>query len=101
MTRIALVKQVGAHLALRSAASGLFEDDTVRGSDVVVDFAGVRSMGRSFAQEYILCRSRHQYGVTEVNLSDDVRTMFRIVADPKPRPKTPLIKSTETIVIKA
>lgn len=101
MTRIELAKRAGMHLALRSTASGLFEDAAVRGRDVVVDFAGVRSMGRSFAQEYILCRSRHKYGVTEVNQSDDVRTMFRIVADPRPRHKKPLIKGTETIVIKA
>lgn len=101
MTRIPLAKRAGMHLALRSTASALFEDVAVRSSDVIIDFAGVRSMGRSFAQKYLLCRAKHPYSVTEVNQSDDIMTMFRIVANPRPRPKRPLIKSTETLVIKA
>ena len=99
MSRIALAERVGEHLALRSTAADLFDDATVRRGDVVIDFAGVKSMGRSFAQEYIMCRSRHRRNVTEVNQSDEVRAMFRIVAHPKP--KTPLIKGTKTIVLKA
>lgn len=99
MNRIALVEEAGEHLALRSTASDLFDDAAVRRGDIVIDFAGVKSMGRSFAQKYIMCRSRHQHNVTEVNQSDDVRAMFRIAAHPKP--KTPLIKGTKTIVLKA
>ena len=99
MTRIELAKYAGAHLALRSTASDLFEDAAVKDSDVIVDFAGVRTMGRAFAHEYIVHRRMHQHDVTEVNQSDHVRTMFRIVLNPKPRPLEPLIRKTKAIVI--
>ena len=86
-------------MAIRSLASDLFEDDAVRNNDIIVDFAGVKSMGRAFAHEYVVCRSKHKHDVSEVNQSDHVKTMFRIVLNPKPRPKKPLIMKAEPIVI--
>ena len=86
-------------MAIRAFASELFEDEAVRNSDVIVDFAGVKSMGRAFAHEYVVCRSKHKHDVSEVNQSDHVKTMFRIVLNPKPRPRKPLIGKSKPIVI--
>ena len=98
MAQIALARQDQDHLVLRSAACSLFEDAAFQSGHVVVDFEGIKFASRSFAQEYLACKSRHRHSVTEVNMSEDVERMFRAAGSSKPR--APPLKRTEPIVMK-
>ena len=100
MTQTVLAKQDHNHdhLLLRSAASSLFEDAAFQSGRVVVDFEGIEFISRSFAQEYLACKSRHRHDVTEANMSEDVERMLRAAGSSKPR--APPLKRTEPIVMK-
>ena len=98
MAQIALVRRAHDHLMLRSTATSLFEDTALQDGPAVVDFAGIKFAGHSFAQEYLACKSRHRHNVTEVNMSDGVEKMFGIAERSKPR--TPQLKRIVPIVMK-
>ena len=98
MAQIRLAERVPDPLILRSVASSLFKDAAFQSGDVIVDFAGIKFASRSFAQEYLACKSRHRHDVTEVNMSEDVEMMFRVAGSTKPR--APPLKYTEPIVMK-
>lgn len=85
------------HLMFRSTASDLFEDAMLQSGDVVVDFAGIKFVSRSFAQEYLARKSRHRHDVSEVNMAEDVESMFRVAGRSRPR-VAPLVR-TEHIVM--
>ena len=72
------------NLALRSTVARLFERDALRGGDAELDFAGIESMGRSFAHEYLQLKSAHPHGVAEVNVPDDVEKMLEVAKNAKP-----------------
>ena len=98
MAPIVPAKRIHSHLVFRSAASTLFDDAAFQSGDVVVDFAGVKFASRSFAQEYLACKSKQRHGVTEINMPEDVKMMFEIVG--RPRRKVPPLRRTEPIVMK-
>ena len=85
MTRLMLTEEVSKNLALRSTAVNLFDHAAFREGEVELDFAGVESMGRSFAHEYLRLRSGCPHGVIEVNMPDGVEKMLEIVRNAKPR----------------
>lgn len=97
MAQIALVDRNHDHLVLRSAASSLFEDAAFQSGAVIVDFAGIKFASRPFVQEYLACKLRNRHDVTEVNMSEDVEMMFRVVR--RSKPKAPPLKRIEPIVM--
>lgn len=78
---IRLAEVVYEDLALRDSVTRVFDsiDDSPE-SDIVVDFSGVRSISRSFADEYVQRRSRSTKAVREVNVPDNVRQMIDVVS---------------------
>ena len=85
MTRLTLTEEVPKNLALRSTAVRLFDHAAFRDGEVELDFAGVESMGRTFAHEYLRLRSRCPHGVTEVNMPDCVAKILEIARNAKPK----------------
>lgn len=82
---IRLAEAVYEDLALRDSAARIFEsvEDSPE-PEIVMDFSGVRSMSRSFADEYVSRRSRSVKTIREVNVPDSVRRMIDVVSQ---RPK--------------
>jgi len=77
---IRVVDILSPDLALRANARRLFELVESRAEDeVVLDFAGVETIGRSFAHEYVVRRDSSRKRVTEVNVPENVRRMLDIV----------------------
>ena len=98
MAQTVSAKRDHSHLVFRSAASTLFNDAAFQSGDVVVDFAGVKFASRSFAQEYLACKSKQRHGVTEINMPEDVKTMFGVAR--RPRRRMPPLRRTEPIVMR-
>lgn len=69
-------------LTLRDSAVRLFEAIERSPEDcIVIDFEDVRSMSRSFADEYFVRRSSSTKAITEVNVPENVRRMIETVSD--------------------
>ena len=78
---ICLANAIYEDLALRDSAIRLFEgiEDSPE-TEIVIDFSGVRSMSRSFADEYFTQRSRSAKTIQETNVPANVRQMLEVVS---------------------
>ena len=85
MRTVMMTEVAPKNLALRHTAAHMFEHAAFRDGEVELDFAGIESMGRAFAQEYLQLKFSHPRKVTEVNVPDGVRKMLDIVQNAKPK----------------
>lgn len=68
------------HLVFRDAVSDLFEYiNDMSAKKVVLDFSHVKSISRSFAQEYLHQLDEQSIKIKEVNMSLQLKKMFRSV----------------------
>lgn len=85
-------------LVLRYNANVLFDEIEARAEDpITVDFADVRTMTRSFAQEYLSRKAKSPKTISEINVSNNIKEMFRVVAL-APRKKD-FIDSKKSVII--
>ena len=91
MTVFILKDKISADLTLRTMALDIFNSDEFH-KDVVIDFAGVKSMSRAFAQEFLTHKQKLGYKVVAINLPMDIKKMFEVVENPKT--KSELIKDS-------
>lgn len=70
-------------LLLRASAIELFKNiDSIKNTEVVLDFDGIRSMNRSFAQELLSQIDQRENHITIINESEDIKKMFDVVRWP-------------------
>lgn len=72
------------NLSLRASAEKLFKDieyDQV--PECVIDFDGIQSMSRSFAQEFLTMMDNSKKRINCVNEPYDISMMFAVVRNPK------------------
>lgn len=78
---IVVKNHVGSLLMFRRTVPRLFRTITSLGaSRVVVDFADVEFMSRSFADEYLTSKHRCKIRIDERRVPAEVRTMLELVA---------------------
>jgi len=84
--RIRVSETIYEDLALRNSAARLFElVEASAEAELEIDFSGVRTMSRAFADEYLTRRRASRKTVRESNVPEAVRLMFEAVSGP-PRP---------------
>lgn len=76
---IFLEKGIDPDLGSRNKIEELFKNISSDVSKVVMNFTGVKFMGRSFAQEYLNQKNKASFEVVEVNVPDDVQKLFDII----------------------
>ena len=80
--QVLLRKIVSADLALRDSAEKLFDYiDSLSVKQVVLDFSGIRSISRSFAQEYLSRKSDSQKTLEEIKIPKNIQKMFEVVGE--------------------
>lgn len=96
--RVVVSMILSQDLVLRYNANVLFDRvEAVPEETVTVDLTNVRTMTRSFAQEYLSRKAKSPKTVNEINVSDNVREMFRVVKlAPK---KAKFMDSKESVII--
>lgn len=73
-------KIISEHLVFRDSVSTLFQDLKRRkNTNVVLDFSDVKSISRSFAQEYLKQKKNHSFTLKEKNMSPEIKKMFDAV----------------------
>lgn len=79
---------LSSDLALRDNANYLFEKiESIREPEIVIDFSRVRSISRSFADQYVNRKRSSKKVVTEVNVPVNIAKMFDVVSRASDKPK--------------
>lgn len=84
VVKVMKLSAVMENLALRINADMLFDaiekskEDTIK-----IDFKGIKTMSRSFAQQYLTRKNSCKKKVIEINVSEDVSRMFDLVKKKK------------------
>jgi hypothetical protein len=82
--RIVVKELLSEDLAMRTSAADLFKAVESTASDSVeVDFSGIRSCTRSFADEYDKLKHLSSKTVRETNMPISVHQLLMAVANPK------------------
>jgi anti-anti-sigma regulatory factor len=78
--KIRIKDVVSSDLALRNSADSFFNSiDARKTKNITIDFSGVYSISRSFAQEYLKRKLASRKNLVDVNVPDNVRKMFEAV----------------------
>jgi len=78
--KVVISEFISPDLALRYNAGTFFDYlDSLPQSHVIIDFKKVRTVTRSFAQEYNSRKTKSQKIFSEINIPKNVRMMFDIV----------------------
>lgn len=76
---IFLEKEIDSDLGSRNKIEELYQNINKDVSKVVMNFTGVKFMGRSFAQEYLNQKDKADFEVVEVNVPEDVQKLFNVI----------------------
>lgn len=76
---IFLEKEIDSDLGSRNKIEELYQNIDKDVSKVVMNFTGVKFMGRSFAQEYLNQKDKANFEVVEVNVPEDVQKLFNVI----------------------
>ncbi|MGN0177228.1 MAG: hypothetical protein ACI389_05305 [Methanobrevibacter sp.] len=76
---IFLEKEIDSDLGSRNKIEELYNNISSDVSKVVMNFTGVKFMGRSFAQEYLNQKDKADFEVVEINVPDDVQKLFEVI----------------------
>lgn len=88
MEALLLKDTVSEDLALRNMAASVFEAKEFKGSgQVLVDFAGIKSISRSFAHEYMKRKNEQSCEVVDINVPPNIKRMFEVVENTHIKPE--------------
>ena len=77
---VRIAEKISADLALRNVADDFFDlIESLPSNNLTVDFAGVRSISRSFAHQYTIRKKTSSKLINEINIPDNVVKMLEIV----------------------
>lgn len=78
--KIELKKQLSTHLSLRDSANQLFDAiEMNQCNKVELDFKGVQTISRSFAQQFLSRIQTSDKEITYVNETNNIKMMFDVV----------------------
>lgn len=77
MKKVLLSKVFGNNIFTRSSMAHFFEK--LKSSEIELDFSGVDFISRSCADEYIKKKNASKKEIIEVNMSDNISSMFDVV----------------------
>ncbi len=81
--KIMIKEQISVDLALRDSADTFFDYlESIPQKEIIVDFNSVKSISRSFAHEYITRKNQSKKSITETNVPDNVKKMFKVIEQP-------------------
>jgi hypothetical protein len=98
--RVQIQSVLSPDLALRDNANYLFTFiETLNKSQIILDFAKVRSISRSFAHQYLTNKRTSKVTIQEANVPEHVQRMFEAVSNTKKRSVIEDLDSIQTITL--
>lgn len=100
-TVVRIAEVLSPDLALRQTADLFFNQlESKKALSLTIDFKGVRSISRSFAQQYLERKKRTTKSIDEVNVPVNVRKMFEVVQEAARRPQLVNLHALKVIPLK-
>ena len=92
---------ISPDLALRNSAEYLFKViDRLSDDRITVDFTGVKSITRSFADEYLNRKKSSKKMIIEINVSDVVTQMFDVIEKKPSKFPVPKTNKQKALLLK-
>jgi hypothetical protein len=86
--KIRIGEVIAPKLGFRDSAVDFFKEiESISADEIEIDFTGVTFISRSFAHEYIMQKKRSNKEIKEINMSESIEKMFKIVLNSKNRNK--------------
>lgn len=77
---IRIREAISADLALRNRADAFFDEiEKSTAQEIIVDFAEIKSISRSFAQQFQARKERSKKKIEQISVPEHVEKMFSIV----------------------
>lgn len=74
-----------SNLSFRHTANKLFDDiNKIETKNIIIDFCDIQTISRSFAHQFLIRKKETKKKITEINMNEDVKKMFKVVASTKP-----------------
>lgn len=71
---------ISPDLALRDTANEFFDSmESRKNRKIAIDFSGVSSISRSFAQQYLARKQKSRKEIVDVNIPSNIRKMFELI----------------------
>lgn len=79
--KILLKKDFGENILTRNSVASFFSEkiDSLDDEEIVIDFKNIKFISRSSAAEYLKLREESSKKLIEQNMSDEVKSMFKLV----------------------
>lgn len=91
---------ISPNLAFRHNAKEMFENiESYPEKKIILDFANVRTITRSFAHEYLSRKANTSKHIVETNVPEHVKKMFAIVENTSEKKKISEKENSKTIVL--
>jgi anti-anti-sigma regulatory factor len=75
---------ISQDLALRDTANEFFDYiETRKNRKIAIDFSGVSSISRSFAQQYLARKQKSRKEIVDVSIPSNIRKMFELIKNQK------------------
>ena len=77
---INIAQEINSSLELNSYATDFIDKiNQINEKDFIIDFKDVTFVSRTFAQAYYASKRKSPKNITEINLSDDVKQLMRMI----------------------
>ena len=72
--------KLDTHLSLRDSVNYFFDQlDTFKSNEIMIDFSGVQTISRSFAQQFLVRINSSNKKIVCINQLNNIKTMFELV----------------------
>ena len=88
--KILIKQKLSEDLALRDSANRFFDYiEKLSNDSLTISFAGIKSISRSFAHQYVIRKQQSVKEIMDVNVPESVARMFDVVSHPSEKFKLP------------
>jgi hypothetical protein len=97
---IRVSEAISPDLMFRSVANSFFDElERREAKNLILDFAAVRSVSRSFAHQYSVRKKASSKDIEETNMTRDVSRMFQLASQTQEKSMMTLPRISKTQVI--
>jgi len=86
--KMKMKEKLSENLSLRDLAKNLFDYlNKLEQNEIMLDFAGIKSISNSFAQEYLEQKKISKKLIREENVPENIQKMFDVIASEPEKPQ--------------
>ncbi|MCS3924417.1 hypothetical protein [Methanosalsum natronophilum] len=97
--KIKIKDEINIHLSLRDSADLFFDEISLvnKNTNLVIDFEGIKSISRSFAQQFLYRVEKSENNIKFVNEPNNIKMMFDIIKAKGKKPNVVVSNSSNAV----